>query len=369
MALLRQFPNMDDTSRVVLSRIMTDGRCMVCNAPAPQKQTELERHVARGCCPICGSEPEVQDNVVAQHEFDHARLVRERERAAQARREEAAQLVELEDFTRRHRETLLHWESVEESIRERTEKNQRLRARLPDTVTSTDCRNELRSLQADYDRWKTLRMSHLQELRALFAERRDVITGRSEEVVEAFAQLVQVLLIEEVRLARMEVKPRYLEAPGRGADRVEFPAYVAEMTVAARPTLTRRNDPSEVSESQRELIDLAFRLALVTVFGGASTFAMETPEASLDGIAMERVGRALSEFASKDGNRVIVTSNLTNAGIVTALFEGTAPEAGTESRLRRVLNLLEVAVPNRALSKDRDRYQALLSEAVVGTGR
>ena len=137
--------------------------------------------------------------------------------------------------------------------------------------------------------------------------------------------------------------------------------------MAARPTLTRRNDPSEVSESQRELIDLAFRLTLMEVFGAASTFAMETPEASLDGISMERVGRALARFASRDGNRLVVTNNLTNASIITAIFEATEPEAGRATRQRRVLNLLKVAAPNRALIQDRERYEALLAEAVVGT--
>ena len=53
-ALLRHFPSMDDTTRLVLSRIMTDGRCMACNAPAQERQAELEEQVARGCCPICG---------------------------------------------------------------------------------------------------------------------------------------------------------------------------------------------------------------------------------------------------------------------------------------------------------------------------
>lgn len=368
-ALLRHFPSMDEATRLVLSRIMTDGRCMACNAPAQEKQAILEQQVAQGCCPICGAEPDVQDNVVAAHVFDQTRMVREWERSARAKREEAAQLAELEDFAGRYSETLLQWESVRESIRTREEKNQLLRGRLPDTVTSREYENELRSLRRDHDRWQTLRMSHLRELRTLFAERRDVIMAKSNELVEVFAELVKVLLVEEVRLVQVQVEPRYVEAPGESGDRVEVPAYAAEMEAAARPALTRRNDPSEVSESQRELIDLAFRLALVAVFGGTSTFVMETPEASLDSISMERVGRALAEFASKEGNRLIVTSNLTNASIVTTMFEATEPEAGPASRMRRVLNLLKVAAPTRALIEDKERYQALLAVVVGATGR
>ena len=189
---------------------------------------------------------------------------------------------------------------------------------------------------------------------------------KSNELLATFAELIQTLLVEDVRLVEIKTEPRYLQAPGPTQDRVQVPAFAAEMTAADRPGFTRRNDPSEVSESQRELIDLAFRLALVEVFAGTCTFVMETPEASLDGVAMDRVGHALAAFAAKDDNRLVVTSNLTNAGIILALFEGGSREESMASRLERVLNLLQVAAPNRALLEDRDRYNDLLTRAVSG---
>ena len=360
---------MDATTRLVLSRIMAEGRCIVCNAPARDRQIELEQQIQRGCCPICGAAPEAQDNVIAQYEFDQARLTRERKRAADAKQEEAAQLAELEELTGKHKTTLLQWERVQESIESRKDKNRQLRARLPQTVRSKDYESELRNLRRDHDRWQALRTSRQTELRTLFAERQGTIAATTNELVMAFSSLMEALLVEEVRLVQVKAQPRYLESPGRSGERVEVPAYSVDMRGAARTALTRRNEPSEVSESQRELIDLAFRLALLAVFGGATTFAMETPEASLDGISMERVGKALAGFATNNGNRLVVTSNLTNAGIVTAMFEATEPEARLAARLRRVLNLLEVATPNRALLEDRDRYHDLLAEAVGGTNQ
>ena len=367
--LLKHFPKMDDTTRLALSRIMRDGRCMVCNAPARERQAELEREVARGRCPICGAEPEVHGKVLAPQEFDRVRLQRDREHAAKVKREEAATSIELENFSNRYRETLSEWENVQKSISARKERNRQLRARLPDTVTSAEYRNELKHLREEHDGLQAQRGSRLKELRTLFAERRRAITARSEELANAFAELVEALLVEEVRLVQDEVEPRYLEAPGRSGERVSVPAYAAEMMSAVRPGMIRRRNPSEVSESQRELIDLAFRLALVGVFGGASTFAMETPEASLDGVSMERVGGALGRLASKVGRRFIVTTNLTNGGIVTAMFEATAPGSTHTARRERVLNLMDVAAPNRALIVDRKRYAALLAQTVGGLGQ
>ena len=368
-ALLKRFPSMDDTTRLALSRIMAEGRCMVCGSPAPERQQELEQQVARGHCPICGAEPEVQENVVLQHEFDKAKLTRERERAVQVKREEEAQSAALERSATRYRETLSEWRKVDESMRSRKEKNKQLRAHLPQTVTSRDYEHQLQILRSEHDEWQASRASRLEELRALFADRQEVITVGSEELMRAFSELIKGLLVDEVRLVQETAHPRYLESPGQPEERVEVPAYAAEMTGAARQALTRRGDPSDVSESQRELIDLAFRLALLTVFGGSTTFAMETPEASLDGITMERVGRTLAGFASRNGNRLVVTNNLTNTNIVTAMFEATEPRAEVETRNGRVLDLLKLAAPNRALTQDRERYEALLERAVAGPGQ
>ena len=363
-ALLRHFPSMEDTTRLVISRIMSDGRCLACNAPATDKRAELEDQIERGCCPICGAEPESQDNVIGPHEFDQIKREREQERAARAKQEEDKTFQELRDSTTAYDKTITQLEKSRRSIQERTRREKRLRARLPDTTTSREYDNVLNTLRNELRERQEQRATHLRELRALLTDRKEAMTRRSSALVKTFAALIEKLLVEKVRLVQVSAEPRYMQAPGQAEDRVQVPAYAAEMTTAGRPGFIRRNYPDEVSESQRELIDLAFRLALVQVFGGSCTFVMETPEASLDGVAMERVGLALASFANKDDNRLVVTSNLTNAGIINALFDGSASEQRAQSRMDRVLNLLQVAAPNRALVADRTRYEALLDEAV-----
>ena len=367
--LLRRFPTMDDTARMVLSRIMTHERCLVCNAPATGKMRELEGQLEAGVCPVCGAEPTAQDGVVLPHEFDQAMLEKERGRAELVKGEEATQYGRLEDLGKQYGQTLERLAEIRAGIEERIRSNEALRKRLPDTVTSKEYENALESLRRERAEWEEVRALRLQDLRTLFAERKAAITEKSTELVEAFAALIEVLLVEEARLVQVSAEPDYLQAPGQVGERVEVPAYVAEMRAAVRPTYVTRRDPSEVSESQREIIDLAFRLALVEVFGGSCTFAMETPEASLDGVAMERVGRALAAFARREDNRLVVTSNLTNAGVIGALFESTDPGSDVTSRMQRVINLLDVAAPNRALLEDRPRYEDLLREAVSGAVR
>ncbi|MYB37487.1 MAG: AAA family ATPase [Gammaproteobacteria bacterium] len=363
-ALLEHFPTMDDTTRLILARVMADGRCIVCNAKAEERQVELEDRVSKGFCPICGSAPETQDNLVSQQAFHQARLDRELGHAARAKRELATHAQRLEEFDEAYRNALSEWATLQETIRQRQERDTRLRSQLPDSEAARRYEAELESLGAEHNALQAERGSRLQALRDLLSTHRDAITTRAEQLQAAFAELIQELLVDEVRLVQVENRPRYLESPGPMSERIEVPAYAAEMSSPALADLSRRSTPSEVSESQRELIDLAFRLALVDVFASGSTFAMETPEASLDGIAMGRVGDALAEFATTNDNRLVVTTNLTNAGVVTAMFQSTEPNTPRADRMERVLNLLEVALPNQALLQDRRGYQDLLENAV-----
>ena len=142
------------------------------------------------------------------------------------------------------------------------------------------------------------------------------------------------------------------------------------MTAANRPGRTRRTTPTDVSESQRELVDLAFRLALLSTATkhGSGSLIFETPESSLDGVAMEQVGGALADFANHGDNRLIVTSNLTNVQMISAIFGGPADSERTLcQRYVRTLNLLEEAMPNRAVVANRARYEKIIAQSLRGT--
>lgn len=127
--------------------------------------------------------------------------------------------------------------------------------------------------------------------------------------------------------------------------------------------------------SQGEFIDLAFRLALVEVAaeGGAATLVFDAPEASLDALFMRRAGAFLAQFTKAHANnRLIVTSNLTNADMIPALFGAYVPQEGDPDpitipraeRLSRVIDLLELASPTSAVTLVGDRYKNLLDRAL-----
>ena len=365
-ALLRYFPRMDDTTRLVLSRIMTDGRCLVCNSDAQDKQIALEDKMSHGYCPVCGAKPIEHDNVVPPHAFKQASLARARDRAERARHEEETKYRQLHDLVSEYDRALERLTVVRQSIQDRERNSKRLRTRLATREDIREYENTLSALEAQYRHWSATRGYLFQKLDTFLSAKRSAILSRSDLLMDTFAHLARTLVVENVRLAQIDEAPRYLQSPGHRDDRIQVPAYVAEMMAADRPGYVRRSDSTDVSESQREIVDLAFRLALIKVFCGASTLVVETPEASLDAISMERVGETLAEFASEDGNRLLVTTNLTNVGIVSALFGSPASRGDISTKLDRVLNLMLLAAPTLALTQDSGRYDKLLEDAVFG---
>jgi len=368
-ALLRLFPTMDDAARLIVSRIMTESKCLVCESDAQEKRIELESLIAAGCCPACGAPPEAQENVHPQHEFEQAKLDQARERLELTRREEDSASQRLKSISEIYKTAFDRLMTLRRSANDRKDRDQRLRGQLPRNTTSTQLEATLETLKIQQQDWLGRRAEYFESLKILLERNEERITSKSAELMVKFQELCQELLSEEARLAVISSEPKYLQAPGKAEDRLRVPAYAAEMTAANRPGFVRRNSPSDVSESQRELIDLAFRLALVKAAtgGGSCTFVMETPEASLDGLAMERVGRALVQFANEGQNRLIVTSNLTNSGLITALLGGPTREHDEiVQRKDRIINLLDIAAPNRAVVLDGAQYKKLLADAISG---
>lgn len=369
-ALATLYPSMEEASRLVIARILTQGRCLVCDSDAEAKRQELEAMLAEGRCPACGAPPDEQHNVVGQHKFEQAKLDAAQAAAKLADDEVEAKSGRLREAGESHRALTVKAAMLRGQIDDRLSRNARLRRNLPGGVTSQEIRNALTTLRRQHREWSTTLATHVLDLSTLLGDKEGAISTRAHGIIDSFAELTGRLLAEPARLAEVELQPRYTQAQDAVAGaRLHFPAFKAEMTAANRTGYVRRDDTSDVSESQRELIDLAFRLALVRSAApdAGATFVMETPEASLDGIAMGRVGAAMAEFAADRDNRLIVTSNLSNAGLITALFGGRlAPEEDAGPRRRRTLNLLRTAAPNRALVGDRAAYERLLEEALTG---
>ena len=99
---------------------------------------------------------------------------------------------------------------------------------------------------------------------------------------------------------------------------------------------------------------------------------IETPEASLDTVFVDRAGALLRKFADENSgkhNVVLASSNLTSANMVRSLLgidRLTKLQVKTEVP-KRIINLMELAAPNAAVRQFRPEYNKELARLLKKT--
>lgn len=153
-----------------------------------------------------------------------------------------------------------------------------------------------------------------------------------------------------------------------GAPQVYLPTFRIAMTSSTHLAPHERLTATSVSESQKEFLDLAFRMTVLDMVAndGATMLVMETPEASLDSWFMERAAQMIRKFSPADGQRLLIaTSNVNGTTMIPALL-GLVSRNGAIRRLpsskrSHVVNLMELAEEPGVL-KDDDARQKLSNE-------
>lgn len=366
------FPSAPDAGRYVIDRLLGDKSCLVCGADGGPLISRWSAAVADGDCVVCGAPPEDQEAIIPAATIDAARISR-----VEARMHTGRQALETaqEELKSEQSAYDVIQAQIDQLLIQRRANETRVRqiaGSLPPTppelraleerVASQDqTLAELRAEQADAER----------AFSSVFLEYQKTITDLADQIRERFSARISEFLLE-----RAEISFTTTRAPiGESGKSYEWPAFRLSMTSGTFDNPSPRMDRSDVSMSQGEFIDLAFRLALVEVAAGdgPATLIFDAPEASLDALFMRRAGAFLARFAEHHvDNRLIVTSNLTNADMIPALFGAYEAEAGDpnpltiprEQRWSRVVDLLKIAAPTSAVQIIGDRYDDLLNRAL-----
>ena len=118
----------------------------------------------------------------------------------------------------------------------------------------------------------------------VFSEFQHAITAAADDIRDMFAARISEFLLERAEISFSTTRA----AIGESGRRYEWPSFLLSMTSGTFDNPSPRRSRSEVSMSQGEFIDLAFRLALVEVAAGSgpATLVFDAPEASLDALFM-----------------------------------------------------------------------------------
>lgn len=182
---------------------------------------------------------------------------------------------------------------------------------------------------------------------------------RADEIQNEFNKIVQGFLIEdcEVTWAKTDWKLGQEERP------IKFPAFLFKMSSNAHSGITVRTKPSQVSESQREFIDLAFRISLikVTAYDSCGSIVMDAPESSLDAVFVDRAAHIFNKFSSQGNNKLVLASNLIDGLLLPLLLS----QLMRNDRMKTgLVNLFDVGVPSKAVHQFKDDYKKHLNQVI-----
>jgi DNA repair exonuclease SbcCD ATPase subunit len=371
--LLYIFPNAADTARYVFLRRETG--CLVCGNESEDASAHIDECAESHICPSCHRQLEPDPRIVSSGEVNRLRMQELDGRVNGALEALAQRQESLVTANKRHDSDVKELRETRNSISDVRRQLDQVNAQLPPTQEQLAALvDELQVLERDMETYKAEQNACEQEFAELLADGERTVHDLSGRISQRFTQFAGEFLSETCDL-QYDTESRKI---GEEGTRFSFPRFTVRMTSATMGReMSPRRQAGEVSESQREFLDLAFRMALMDVAaaGRAAMLVIETPEASLDVLFVGRAGRLLGEFAlagDGDGNRLLATSNLTGGEMIPALLgtlqvgDGQLPvhHVPSEKRAEHVINLLDVAAPNAAIQAFRDDYRRNFQRAV-----
>jgi hypothetical protein len=195
-----------------------------------------------------------------------------------------------------------------------------------------------------------------QQVEPILERLRSAVIGVRERVEEIFARRADDFFIERVRLV---YAPRVERISQQGL-RFEFPAFEVDLTSGATGSAFVRRTYEQASLSQREYLDIAFRMALMEALGGERcSIVIDGPEGSVDVVFADRAGQMLANYATPgdqgEKHQIIVACNVVEGGFIPYYFDD---HPQREERTKRTINLLDIAHPTAALEALRTDYEA-----------
>jgi len=367
------FPGLTETAKNVLTNLVGENGCLVCGSRRSGLSEQLRLLAKEGVCPVCHSPKEDQEPTITAAQFGSKTIQRETAKVEKLRSEvnRSQEVVNSTDETYRKELSDL-FEIMAERDKLLAEVDQ-IGAMLP--VSETDLsetesyieftEREIKKLKR---RNKVLLGRYTQKLSALTKE----VKRHRSNLANFFTQYAGSFLAESCKLT---FAPQDLRL-GQAIEMVEYPTFAVQMTSAVTPsTGTTRRKEDDVSESQKEFIDLAFRMAVIKAYATSTNttagamLVIETPESSLDSVFIGNAGEMLRNWCADPTpglNSVIATSNLNRENMIAALLGlNKRPKPSKTVIKKHIVNLLELAAENATLRQHRRDYERQFEESTT----
>ncbi|PYP88742.1 MAG: hypothetical protein DMF61_06045 [Blastocatellia bacterium AA13] len=371
------FPKLSETARNVFINLMGESGCLVCGSRRSGLSAELRRLAEQGTCPVCHSPKEDQEVTVTSAQFGSKVIKREIAKIDKLKTQVSRSQIVVDSNEEKYRKALTELLNVMSERDALEAEAETLRAMSPVgagelTRTEEYVRFTEKEIQKLRRKNKALLIKYTKKLSVLDR----AIRRNRNNMAAFFAEYAGNFLAEKCNLT---FRPQQLEL-GQAIDKVEYPTFAVQMTSAVTPSGgTTRMQDDDVSESQKEFIDLAFRMAVLKTYTTSTKvtvgamIVVETPESSLDSVFVNNAGKMLRNWCAdpKPGaNSVIATSNLNRENMIGALLGLNQGRRPKEAAIRKhIINLLEVAAENASVRQHRKEYESQFRESTTPKAR
>lgn len=373
------FPSLDGPARYLLAHFEAGVGCLVCGNQGEEVTQRVATKLMMNTCPVCDSPLEDAHSTITDP-FAGEDIEAQRLEIAAADFDLASMAAPLRSAEEDYSTTSAELVSVTGTIVDLERQLKKLGQTIPAVMAQRDeLQQQMLSFEAVLNQLDVERV----ELAKKFGELAEIIHQEvqavSSEIEQTFARYISGFLAEQCEI---KYSPRYRQLGQRAnTEQFPFPHFIPALTSGVhRGGATVREAGQSVSESQKEFIDLAFRMALLALAapGAPTMLILETPEASLDSVFVPRAADLLRRFATKTGaahaTRLIASSNVNREEMIPALF-GAYPDKQfygqvvdeqasempetipPEARESHVLDLIKIAAPTRALDRFRVAYE------------
>lgn len=313
-------PSLEDKLQFLMQGFAVGAGCFVCGNKTKKQSSDISRKLRQNQCFVCSSPVKAVTGAsvtpisvakVREIEDQLAKVGKELQDIGRRRAENGAASLESAK--------LLREEST--AYHEARRRLEALEAQRPQgSASQNDLEAEIEREENALKALDLARKASTTEYRNAVSEAQIQIDQVKEAIRDKFTAYAQAFLHETVDVS---FDRNISTTIATGAGKVNIPAFSISMTSSTHKVPRKRLTTSNVSESQKEFLDLSFRMALIDLIAGSSAAMMvvETPEASLDSWFMRKAAYLIREFSSKAKHRkALVTSNLNGTRMIPHLL-------------------------------------------------
>ncbi|MCG9053519.1 AAA family ATPase [Laribacter hongkongensis] len=366
MFILQALPTLGDKERFLMQGFSTGCGCFVCGSKSKDHIGNISEKTRSGHCFVCDAPVTSPDTENVTPITAHA--VQTTEAQIDVLLTSVANIDGQRTATEQELSRLAAEFRLAANERANLLQNlDALNAQRPDSTV------EPFSLQGEIEREEEALKLLAEELKAQTACYRKTIEDAEAQMDEFREDLRQRLTDYATAFLQEQVSVSFNNEtpfkPATGAGEVHIPSFTINMTSSTHRIAHERRTSNSVSESQKEFLDLAFRMSLLDIVSheGTTMLVIETPEASLDSWFMRRAADLMCRFAPEAGNlrrKLIATSNINGTVMIPALLclidEDGAIKKLPPERKDHLVNLLRLTPRSATLRED--KANSLLDE-------